>query len=271
MTIGEKRYVQYGCGLCAPTEWLNFDSSPTLRVQKMYWIGRFVKKNPWQFPHNVRFGNIVHGLGLSDNSADGVYASHVLEHLTLEEFAIALNNTFKLLKPGAVFRLVVPDLAWRAKQYVASLEREDARASATFMTICRLGQDRTPKTLMSKLSLLFGRSTHQWMWDKYSMCDSLVTAGFSHVRQCQIGDSGDPMFDLVEDRGRFFNEGFPELAFEAKKPPSDFDTPMLDRGPRRSRTAAGGIARQASATAIIDFASAGIRPTRSKRTALKPA
>jgi Methyltransferase domain len=218
MTIGEKMYVRYGCGLCAPAGWLNFDSSPTLRVEKMHGIDRFIKKNGRKFPDNVRYGDIVRGLGLPDNFAHGVYASHVLEHLALKEFKIALNNTFKLLKPGSIFRLVVPDLEWRARQYVTSLAEGDVGAASAFMKSCHLGRESSPRSLISKLSLLFGGSAHLWMWDEFSMRDALVKAGFDHVRRCDFGDSGDPMFDLVEDHGRFFDEGFPELAFEAKKP-----------------------------------------------------
>ena len=36
--------VQYGCGLSDPEGWKNFDSSPTLRLQKLPLIGRFIKK-----------------------------------------------------------------------------------------------------------------------------------------------------------------------------------------------------------------------------------
>ena len=35
----KKKYVQYGCGLSAPNEWINFDVSPTLRIQKIPIIG----------------------------------------------------------------------------------------------------------------------------------------------------------------------------------------------------------------------------------------
>ena len=38
-------YVQYGCGLCAPKEWVNFDVSPTLRKKNSYSWNSFEKKN----------------------------------------------------------------------------------------------------------------------------------------------------------------------------------------------------------------------------------
>ena len=40
----KKIYVQYGCGLAAPKEWMNFDGSPTLRVQQIPIIGALLKK-----------------------------------------------------------------------------------------------------------------------------------------------------------------------------------------------------------------------------------
>jgi hypothetical protein len=58
---------------------LNFDASITLRMERLPVVGRFVKKNSQRFPDGVAFGDIVKGLPLPDGSADGIYASHVLE------------------------------------------------------------------------------------------------------------------------------------------------------------------------------------------------
>jgi hypothetical protein len=35
------------------------------------------------------------------------------------------------------------------------------------------------------------------------------------VRRCEFGDAADPMFAMVEDRARFFEDGERELAIEA--------------------------------------------------------
>jgi SAM-dependent methyltransferase len=108
-------YVQYGAGLCAPSRWVNFDSSPRLWVERFPVIGRFAGR---LFPLNVRFGNIVSGLPIPVGAADGVYASHVLEHLSRADFETAIRNTFQMLKPGGIFRLIVPDLEIRAAMYL---------------------------------------------------------------------------------------------------------------------------------------------------------
>src|SRR5262245_11945291 len=111
-------YVQYGCGWCAPDGWLNFDCSPTLRYERLPLIGRFYTTNATRFPDNVRFGNIVRGLPVQKTSCQGIYCSHVLEHLALEDFHTALSHTYDYLQTGGVFRIVLPDLAQLTRAYL---------------------------------------------------------------------------------------------------------------------------------------------------------
>jgi len=112
------RYVQYGCGLSAPNDWVNYDVSPTLRLQRIPLIGYFFKKiiKP-VFPKNILFGDIIKGLPEEDNSCKGVYCSHTLEHLSLEDFRTALKNTYKILEEDGVFKCIVPDLEVMSRQY----------------------------------------------------------------------------------------------------------------------------------------------------------
>src|ERR1700733_6668534 len=80
-------YVQYGCGWSAPKEWINFDASLTLKWERLPILGRCYTKNALPFPPNVKPGDIVKGLPIRAESCQGVYASHVLEHLALEDFS----------------------------------------------------------------------------------------------------------------------------------------------------------------------------------------
>src|SRR3569623_886783 len=91
------RYVQYGCGWSAPEGWENYDASLTLRWERLPVVGSYTK-NAQRFPANVRPGDIVKGLPVPDGSCRGVYASHVLEHLTLADFHQALRNAHRMLE-----------------------------------------------------------------------------------------------------------------------------------------------------------------------------
>ena len=220
----QKLYVQYGCGFSPGEGWENFDSSPTLRIERIPVVGSALSArfsgNTQRFPATVHYGNICKGLPIADGTAFGCYASHVLEHLSLEEFRQAVPNTFKMLTPGGVFRLVVPDLHERAKRYIVEYECNNSNAASMFLRSTLLGQEQRPRTPLQYLRHLVGGSTHLWMWDEYSVRAELQRAGFVNIRRCDFGDSPDPMFRKVEDRGRFFDEqsGITECAIEAQKP-----------------------------------------------------
>lgn len=209
--MGPKLYVQYGCGFSSPAGWLNYDASPTLRFERLPLIGRLYTKNAARFPADVKYGDIIRGLPLTPGSCAGIYASHVLEHLSLNDFRIALNNTYRLLHSGGIFRLVVPDLQGLASRY---LESSEASAAENFLRETSLGIEGRPRGLRGLVQMLLGNSCHLWMWDFKGIQKELMTTGFVSVRRCELGDSADPMFELVESADRFVNA----VAVEAIKP-----------------------------------------------------
>jgi len=83
-----------------PRDGLNFDASPTLRVQRLPLAGFLRVPGGPVFPANVRYGDIVKGLPVEATSCRAVYCSHVLEHLSLSDFRLALANTKAVLAEG---------------------------------------------------------------------------------------------------------------------------------------------------------------------------
>ena len=210
----KKKYVQYGCGLSAPNEWINFDVSPTLRIQKIPIIGSlFKKKLNAVFESNVLYGDIIEGLPINENSCDGLYCSHTLEHLSLEEFRSALKNSYKILKKGKIFRCVVPDLEFAARLYIKELENGKNLASIDFLNNTLLGIQVRPRGLKNFITSFFGNSQHLWMWDYKSLSEELANAGFINIRKANFSDSEEAMFKYVEDADRFENA----VAIQCKK------------------------------------------------------
>lgn len=209
-----KIYVQYGCGLSAPKEWTNFDVSPTLRIQKTPLIGAILKsKLNTTFPRNVLYGDIIKGLPIHDNSCDGLYCSHTLEHLSLKDFRQSLINSYKILKKGGIFRCLVPDLEYSARLYIKELDNGNNLASLNFMSDTLLGVKVRPRGIKGFLNSFFGNSHHLWMWDVRSLSEELKNVGFTKIRACKFNDSEDEMFKYVEDIGRFENA----VAIECRK------------------------------------------------------
>lgn len=201
MTRGD--WIHFGCGLCAPEEWTNFDCSPSLRLQRLPLVGRFVPGGPHgRFPPGVRYGDIVRGLPVSCGSARLVYSSHVLEHLSLEDLRSALRNCRRVLASEGVFRCVLPDLGHLVKEYVAD---GSAGAAVRFMENTLLGEPRRDRGLRGLLRHWLGNSRHLWMWDYEGLAEELRVAGFTGIRRAAFHDSEHAAFQLVEAADRWEN------------------------------------------------------------------
>lgn len=194
--------VQYGCGAEGPATWRNFDTSPSLRLQRLPILGHlFARFVGPRFAPTVEIGDIVAGLPVPDRSCDAIYCAHVLEHLALADFRHALRNTRRHLKPGGTFRLVVPDFATAIREYVAS---DAPDAAVTFLSSgTLLGTEVRPRGIMGRLRMLWGNSRHLWMWDERALAHELAQAGFVAIRRAAFGDATLPAFRDVEMADRW--------------------------------------------------------------------
>lgn len=216
MMNGNRLYVQYGSGpYTAPAGWKNFDASPTLRLQQLPVIGKFLKKRMHvAFHPDALLGDILKELpGIAQNSCDGVYCCHVLEHLSYADCITAIRNTYRILKPGGVFRCVLPDLECAARRYIENLQENDREANVKFMEETLLGRQQRVRGMRQLIQTAFGNKEHQYMWDHVSLAHQLQQAGFRQVRRCEFNDAADEMFKLVEEEIRFQNA----VALEATK------------------------------------------------------
>jgi Methyltransferase domain len=202
--------VQYGCGTSAPDSWINFDASPTLRLQKFPVVGALLTRGRPQFPVSIRYGDVVTGLPVGSGTCQRAYCSHVLEHLSLDDCRLALRETHRILKPGGTFRGVLPDLERVARAYVNDLE---AGAAVRFMEGTMLGIKQRPRGAVGLATAAIGNSHHLWMWDYKALAAELATAGFRDIRPAQFGDSRDPIFAAVEEKVRWDDN----LGFECQK------------------------------------------------------
>lgn len=108
-----------------------------------------------------------------------------------------------MLKPGGVFRAVVPDLKAAVDAYIENYANQNSPASE-FMRSTMLGVEHRGSGPRSVLMKLFGNSKHLWMWDYPSFRYELQQAGFRDIRPCRFGDATEKQFALVEEEGRFY-------------------------------------------------------------------
>jgi predicted SAM-dependent methyltransferase len=122
--------LNLGCGLRTPPGWVNVDGSWNARLAKHPILRRSLTKIgllpkdrldiPWDssiFIHDVR-----KPLPFESGCVSTVYASHVLEHLYLEEGRQLIRESFRVLSAGGVLRVVVPDLRVFVEEYLGTRE-----------------------------------------------------------------------------------------------------------------------------------------------------
>jgi SAM-dependent methyltransferase len=212
-------YVQYGAGLQDVQGWANYDASPTLRIQRIRLLkvisNRFLK---CKFASQIMYGDIVKGLPHAEQSVDGVYCSHVLEHLSFDDFQIALNNTYKILKKGGRFRLIVPNLEFYIKSYHRDPSQNltlESTAAYRFNSETCFGRKDSRNSILSRVKEAFGNSYHQWMWDEISMELALQNAGFVGIKKFQENECDDKKFLAPERNYQFANNAIALECFRA--------------------------------------------------------
>lgn len=96
--------LNVGCGAHAHPEWNNVDST----------------RHP-----GVRRWDVRHPLPYPAECFDAVYGSHILEHLAPDVGKRMVADLKRVLKPGGVIRLVVPDLERICRALLARLQDAD--------------------------------------------------------------------------------------------------------------------------------------------------
>jgi predicted SAM-dependent methyltransferase len=96
------KMLNLGCGKRYHKDWVNLD---------------FVSNSA-----DVRAHNLLQGIPFENNTFDVVYHSHVLEHFNQSDGKKFIEECYRVLKPGGIIRIAVPDLEQIVRQYLIKLE-----------------------------------------------------------------------------------------------------------------------------------------------------
>jgi predicted SAM-dependent methyltransferase len=108
---------------------------------------------------------------LQDRSVETIYACHVLEHFMRREAKQVLAEWFRVLRPGGILRLAVPDFSALVDEYVENRQ---------------LGTVIGP--LLGRQDGLY--NFHHNVYDMATLSTELRAAGFTHIhrydwRECE--------------------------------------------------------------------------------------
>lgn len=214
--------LNLGCGLQAPPGWTNVDGSWNARLAKHPLVRRALSKLrllpqdkleiPWS--SSILIHDIRKPLPFPDNSAAVLYASHVLEHLYREEGQRLIVESFRVLEPGGVLRVVVPDLRAIVEDYLRNgADRPQPSDPDYFMPADIVNQRllmRWPTPVSSHLLYRIYNSwqdfhSHKWMYDADSLIALFKRAGFVDAARRDCYDSRIAGIREVEDESRILN------------------------------------------------------------------
>jgi predicted SAM-dependent methyltransferase len=147
------------------------------------------------FSPNVGYGaDLRYPLLIDDAVFDGIFTEHTLEHLNYTEVARILAECRRILKPGGIIRIVVPDLSIFVEHYVSNNESWFRDWEREVLQ----PRGRSMISRMEALSFVTQEYGHRSAWDFETMEKFLARAGFSEIHKRAFHEGSDPL--LLQDK-----------------------------------------------------------------------
>jgi len=177
MTDVAELKLNIGCGTSGIEGWVNIDNSPSILLSCLPFGRRIFRTPDW--PRGVRRADVRKRIPFPDSSVSCIYSSHTFEHFTYEESRAVARECFRVLRPGGILRIVVPDLGIMVRDYLA--DTADPMASHRFVARLLL--------TASVRDIVHAGAHHKQMFDARSLAHMLQGAGFPAPELSTFGSS----------------------------------------------------------------------------------
>jgi SAM-dependent methyltransferase len=207
--------VNLGSGPHGPESWVNLDRSPTMLLRHTPRVARALRRLnvigdqhlvPWD-DHIVR-QDLTKRLPFADGTVDAVYSSHFFEHIYLAEAQAILKECHRVLKPGGVLRLALPDGEAWARELIEAGDDPAGQSGRRYHA--RLGSHPEERPAGKRaLTFRIGGHIHRWQPTRGLVRAMLVEAGFAadEVSDRKFREGDLPELDVIETREEsFFTE-----------------------------------------------------------------
>jgi predicted SAM-dependent methyltransferase len=188
--------INLGCGLAVTQGWINVDASlnalfaawPKTTHKLLYRLSganRYYSLEQYcnlLETHVFIHHELSHSVPLKDGTADHIYSSHFLEHLFKQDAERLLKDCHRVLKPGGILRVCVPDLAYAVSLYARG-KKEKMLGDYFFVE--------------DKESFL---ARHKYMYDFELLKILLEKLNFSQIVRCEYRQGKMPDIDKLDNR-----------------------------------------------------------------------
>lgn len=141
VTYGGEVVLDVGCG--------NQKIAPRLLGVDAYDEAADVKAYMWEMP-------------FADNSVDGILCFHALEHISKYKIPDTLDEFQRILKPGARFIIMVPDLEWVLNAFLQNPTHD------------------------WEMDMIFGSQTAEGQFHKTGFTERIIRSYFEIIPKCEI-------------------------------------------------------------------------------------
>lgn len=199
--------LNIGCGDVQPDGWTNIDNSNRAWLTvKLPWIDKALVAcgalSPSCYGPKVNTSNLLKRWPFADGSVQAIYGGDFYEHFTREQANHLTAEAFRVLAPGGVLRLRVPDgeLMWRnylkavdaarslpAGQRNGAVKEIERHVWMYFRDLC------TVRPIFKSMGHF-----HKWHWDEVQLTELLRSCGFQDVERRAKHDSRIADVALVE-------------------------------------------------------------------------
>jgi SAM-dependent methyltransferase len=191
--------LNVACGTITHPQWNNVDFSPYALMARHRHLAGLLRRIGmisdlrWKRlsgvdPDIVRW-DLRKGIPYPDASLNVVYHSHFLEHLSRTNAVGFLQECKRVLKPGGLLRVAVPDLAYQIRHYCETLGDPVEHAGAIEVMFDQVVRDQAvgpnEQAGLTRVIERWVRGTpektgerHLWMYDSVSLSKVLSDLGF---------------------------------------------------------------------------------------------
>lgn len=186
--------LNLGSGIRAIPGWVNIDASVSVRISRIPLLYQLycrlfgIKPSVW--PQGIVIRDLRRGLPFHDRTVQAIFSSAMLEHLEPPVVTRLMQECHRVLIPGGIVRLIVPDLHAAARAYVEEVKvRPGAEPGRAFISFLAAFDIWKGHGLRRFLTFLFSRSQHRTMFDEWSLRECLAAAGFEDIQRKEYGQS----------------------------------------------------------------------------------
>lgn len=194
--------VNLGCGNHTPEGWVNIDYAFGARLAKIpffHVINKKIGLFQMDWDDRIKIHDLRRTFPFDNGSVDVVYTSHTLEHFSKQDGERFLRECHRVLRPGGILRVVVPDLEAIVSDYTSGKTSADMFLDELYVVSDTSGMGFFKKLLANQIAF-----PHKCMYDTRTMLSRLRQINFQAESRAAF-ESDIPDIKQIESEGRTKN------------------------------------------------------------------